>query len=208
MEVRIQIFARAPVAGEVKTRLIPRIGAQAAAQLQERMLQHAVSIALAANIGPIELWCAPDVLHPAFAAIAEQSVSLHRQVEGNIGERMHHALNNANSGCAGSVLIGCDCPALTAADLTTAAQALQSGSDAVFVPAEDGGYVLIGVHRCPEQLFDGIAWGTDKVMEQTRLRLRRLGWHWKELTPRWDIDRPEDYARLQLVFPHLAVADA
>ena len=94
------------------------------------------------------------------------------------------------------VLIGSDCPSLTAQDLRDAATALELGADAALVPAEDGGYVLIAARTCSRSLFDGIDWGTSRVMEQTRGRLRELGFRWKELEQRWDIDRPEDYDRL------------
>jgi glycosyltransferase A (GT-A) superfamily protein (DUF2064 family) len=77
-----------------------------------------------------------------------------------------------------------------------AAKALETGADVALVPAEDGGYVLIAARQCSRGLFDGIDWGSSRVMEQTRGRLRELGFTWKELPPRWDIDRPEDYDRL------------
>ena len=95
-----------------------------------------------------------------------------------------------------AVLIGSDCPALRPSDLRAAARALRSGADAVLSPAEDGGYALIGLRRVSRRLFDGIAWGGPTVLEQTRARLRRLRWRCKELRTVWDVDRPEDVARL------------
>ena len=97
------------------------------------------------------------------------------------------------------VLIGSDCPALTPADLRAAARALKAGADAVLSPAEDGGYALIGLRRVTRRLFDGIAWGRPTVLERTRARLRRIGWRWKELRTVWDVDRPEDVARLRKI---------
>jgi uncharacterized protein len=93
------------------------------------------------------------------------------------------------------VLIGTDCPKLKPADLRAAQRALLGGSSAVLAPVEDGGYALIGVRRTSKQLFSAIDWGSSTVMQQTRERLRRLGWRWRELRTLWDIDRPEDYAR-------------
>jgi glycosyltransferase A (GT-A) superfamily protein (DUF2064 family) len=94
-------------------------------------------------------------------------------------------------------LIGCDCPALTPVYLREAAAALAGGNDAVLGPAEDGGYVLIGLARAPVvQLFEDIAWGTATVMQETRTRLARGHWRWRELEPLWDLDRPEDLWRL------------
>ena len=94
-------------------------------------------------------------------------------------------------------MIGTDCPALTAGELRAAAKALQAGNDAVFVPAEDGGYVLIGLRHPIASLFYGIPWGTDQVMDHTRARLRSAGLRWQELAPLWDVDRPEDLDRLR-----------
>jgi glycosyltransferase A (GT-A) superfamily protein (DUF2064 family) len=74
--------------------------------------------------------------------------------------------------------------------------ALRDGHDAVFCPAHDGGYTLIGLTHALPGLFDAMTWGTDIVMEETRERLRNLGWRWHELPSHWDLDRPEDYQRL------------
>jgi glycosyltransferase A (GT-A) superfamily protein (DUF2064 family) len=94
------------------------------------------------------------------------------------------------------LLIGTDCPALDVAALRAAAAALEAGDDAVLVPAEDGGYVLVGLARPVAALFDRIAWGSDRVMRESRERLRAAGLRWRELAPSWDVDRPEDLARL------------
>ena len=96
-----------------------------------------------------------------------------------------------------AVLIGSDCPSLKPADLRAAARALHAGADAVLSPAEDGGYALIGVRRAARGLFTGIEWGSAQVLAQTRRRLRRLRWQWTELRTLWDVDRPEDVARLR-----------
>ena len=95
-----------------------------------------------------------------------------------------------------AMLIGTDCPALTPRDLRLAAHHLEAGADAVFSPTEDGGYALIGARRCDLRLFEGIAWSSATVMEETRARLRDLGWRWEELPTLWDVDRPADYERL------------
>jgi len=94
------------------------------------------------------------------------------------------------------LLIGTDCPALTVEHLTSAATALRNGNDAVFIPAEDGGYVLVGLRRPQPGLFEGIDWGTGKVMAQTRERLAALGLRWVEPATLWDVDRPADLCRL------------
>ena len=200
MAVRIQVFARAPVSGEVKTRLIPRLGADSAARLQMTLTEHAIATAASAGIGPVELWCSPDRAHPTFEAFAARGIVLREQQTGTIGERMYRALSDALRAGDSAILIGSDCPSLTAQDLRDAAQTLRMETDFAFVPAEDGGYVLIAaaprVQSCLHRIFDEIDWGTSQVMDQTRGRLGELGRVWHELAPRWDIDRPEDYDRL------------
>ena len=196
MAYRVQVFARAPVSGEAKTRLIPRLGADGAAAMQLTLTARALMVALDAGIGPVELWCSPDCSHPTFAAHGQDGITLRDQGEGDVGTRMHRALSSALRTGYTPVLIGSDCPSLTARDLQNAIAALKHGADVALVPAEDGGYVLIAASSSPQRLFDGIDWGSSRVMEQTRARLRELDLTWQELEQRWDIDRPEDVDRL------------
>jgi rSAM/selenodomain-associated transferase 1 len=196
-ETRIGVFARAPVPGEAKTRLIPGLGAAGAAELHARLVRRALQTARAAGVGPVELWCAPDASHPFFAdCAAEHSASLRVQQGADLGSRMDAAFEAALGDNAALVLIGSDCPALTPAVLGAAAAALAS-HDAVIAPAEDGGYVLIGLSTRVPGLFEGIEWGGPAVMDKTRVRLARAGANWKQLETLWDIDRPEDYTRLE-----------
>jgi rSAM/selenodomain-associated transferase 1 len=196
-EVRLAVFARAPVAGEAKTRLVPLLGPEGAAALHEALLRRALATALAARAGPVELWCAPDARHPFFGRCAvEYGVRLREQRGADLGERMGAAFAAALGENASLVVIGSDCPALTPAVLREAALALGT-HDAVIAPAEDGGYVLVGLSGPDPGLFAGIAWGSATVMADTRERLARAGSNWKELGTLWDIDRPEDYARLE-----------
>ena len=197
MQVDIAIFARAPIAGQSKTRLIPRLGAEGAAALQRALIRRALQTALAANLGSVSLWCAPDCRHPTFIGCSEQfGVPLYPQRGADLGARMFHAFTR-HCRQREALVIGTDCPALTMAELRVAARALLQGSDAVFMPAEDGGYVLVGLRHAVASLFHGIPWGTDRVMDHTRERLRRAGLRWQELTPSWDVDRPEDIDRLR-----------
>jgi rSAM/selenodomain-associated transferase 1 len=190
----IAVFAKAPVPGEVKTRLAPALGAQGAARLHERLVEHAIATALEARLGPVSLWCAPDESHPFFRRCAQRhGVALRCQHGRDLGERMHHAFVGS---AAPLLVVGSDCPALDAGELRAAAEALRT-HDAVFIPAEDGGYVLVGLSRPDARLFDGLAWGTDSVMARTRERLRAAGLRWHERPTLWDVDRPDDYARLQ-----------
>jgi rSAM/selenodomain-associated transferase 1 len=193
---RLLVFARAPVPGLVKTRLIPALGAEGAAALHGRLLERTLATACAVAPGQVELWCTPDTGAPAFTAAAERwGVTLQRQPPGDLGARMHAALAAALDRGARALLVGCDCPALTAADLEQAFAALDT-VDVVLGPAADGGYVLVGARRLSPLLFMGIDWGGPRVLRQTRARLVALGWRWHELRTLWDVDRPEDLARL------------
>jgi rSAM/selenodomain-associated transferase 1 len=202
-KVAIAILAKAPIPGLTKTRLIPHLGAEAAAGLQRWLLQRTVASALAADIGPVTLWCAPDTSHPDFAKCAANGpIILRQQPEGDLGVRMHLAIAESPSP-TGTLVIGTDCPTLDAAHLQRAAVALTE-NEAVLTPAEDGGYVLIGMRQASFLAFADIAWSTERVLQQTRQRLASLGWHWAEFEPFWDVDRKKDFERLLQFYPELA----
>jgi hypothetical protein len=193
-EPALIVFARAPEPGRVKTRLVPLLGERGAAWLHARLVERTLKTALAAGFMRIHLYCAPATRGDFFEKMQKRyGVRLYDQGQGDVGERMYRALHRH----PGAVLIGSDCPALRPADLRAAARALQAGADAVFAPAEDGGYALVGMRRAARAAFYGVAWGGAKVMTQTRRNLRRLDWRWRELRTVWDVDRPEDVARLR-----------
>ena len=198
--VGVAILARAPIPGAAKTRLIPALGAEGAARLQRWMLQRTVAMALVADVGPVSLWCAGDPAHPDFAVCrAFGRVDLQPQPEGDLGERMLAAIASSSTP-AGTLVIGTDCPALGAAQLRESARAL-GDHDAVVIPAEDGGYVLIGMKTPAPEAFAGVDWGSARVMAQTRQRLAALGWRWQEADPLWDVDLPQDLDRLFAGYP-------
>jgi rSAM/selenodomain-associated transferase 1 len=196
---RILVFAKAPVPGRVKTRLIPALGEQGAADLHRELVLRSLRTACAAGIGEVELWCAPHTQDAFFAACAGRfGLRLRDQGEGDLGMRMARALEAASAEGSPALLIGSDCPVLSAQYLCEAARACTGEVPAVFGPAEDGGYALIGLARRPSAaLFENMAWGSATVMQETRLRLQGLGWRWIELAPLWDVDRPEDLPRLR-----------
>ena len=196
-EIRIQVFARAPDPGKTKTRLIPLLGPGGAAALHARLIHHALTAAGASGAGTVELWCHPRADHPFFRACRERhSVALREQGDGDLGARMERALSSALADGAQPILIGSDCPGYSADFMEEARGRLAGGIDVVLGPAEDGGYLLIGARRVTRSLFAGIPWGSATVLEETRERLRTLGWAWEELVPLWDLDRPEDHERL------------
>lgn len=193
--IAIAILAKAPIPGLAKTRLIPALGAQGAACLQSRLIARAVACACVAATGPVTLWATPDTEHPVFATARTRcGIALACQPDGDLGMRMLAAL-----GSGPSLVIGTDCAALTAEHLRAAANALRDGCDVVLIPAEDGGYVLIGTRSPQPALFSEMRWSVAAVMEETRTRLRRLGLSWSELARLWDLDRPEDLARLSVI---------
>lgn len=196
-EVAVGVFAKAPVPGAVKTRLAGVLGADSAASLHAGLVRHALGTATQAAVGPVTMWCLPDASHAFFERCRDEfGVRLETQRGADLGERMRNAFEPAWASGASLILIGADCPALTAPHLKGAAEALRA-KDAVLVPAEDGGYVLVGLARALPEIFADVAWGTAAVMAQTRQRLAAAGATWTELETLWDVDRPEDYARLQ-----------
>lgn len=196
MTTAIIVFAKAPVPGLAKTRLAPALGEAGAAALAERMLHHALAQAKVADIGPVELCAAPDAAHPALqAAAAEHGARLTEQGTGDLGLRMHRALTRSLMRHGRALLIGTDAPSLDATVLRQAASALQN-HDAVFVPAMDGGYALVGQRRADPRWFSDMHWSHDRVMDETRERLRAAGVRWAELPPVADIDEPVDLAHV------------
>jgi rSAM/selenodomain-associated transferase 1 len=191
------VMAKAPVPGFAKTRLIPALGAEGAAQLARWLLDRAVVAAHASGLGPVELCGTPDTSHPAFAARRTQpGIRLEAQGEGDLGERMARALARALRTHPRALLIGTDAPQLDAGVLRRAASALDA-NDAVFVPAFDGGYALVGLRQPAPELFTDMPWSTAEVMACTRARLRELGLSHAELDPLHDIDAPDDLVHLQ-----------
>ena len=192
------VFAKAPVAGAAKTRLIPLLGAAGAATLHSQLIERALATARAAAPDALALWCTPDAAHPFLQSAAQHyAAGLQIQRGADLGARMAHGFATTLQQTRYAICIGADCPALTPHHLQQAAAALRTGNDAVFVPAEDGGYALIGLSRAAPELFAGITWGSATVMTQTRERLRENNLRWHELETLWDVDRPEDYQRLQ-----------
>ena len=189
--VQVAVLAKAPIAGLAKTRLIPALGAQGAARLQRQLTRGAVHCALDARIGPVTLWCAPHAQHRFFRA-------LHAD-DGRDTAWCSPAATSA-TGCTPRsachcaqgplLLIGTDCPVLRPSQLRRAARALVDGDDAVFYPAEDGGYVLVGLRRPQPALFDAMTWSTAEVMSRHPCAGAVAGLRVREFETLWDVDLP------------------
>jgi rSAM/selenodomain-associated transferase 1 len=191
------VFAKAPIPGNVKTRLVPLLGKEKAAQLQAAMITNIVTVAARYQQCQIQLWCAPDTFHPLFVQLQnDYPISLHVQQGDDLGLRMHQAIVHALRDADTAVVVGTDCPGITVELLGQAFQALNRDNDAVIAPAEDGGYVLLGLKKAAFEIFSEIDWGTDKVYGQTIKRFRQLNLTWESLHTQRDVDRVEDLKRL------------
>ncbi len=190
-------FAKAPVPGAVKTRLLNLLSAEQAAELHCQLTRHCLQNLLSCQRYPVQLWAAGEVNHLFFKTLKEQfsEVVFAQQHGSDLGGRMAAMFDELLSSYERVLLIGSDCPFITAAYLEKAIAALKH-NDVVLGPAADGGYVLIGLRRVNSDLFDGIKWGSEQVLQQTREAINALGWQFCELDVQSDIDRPEDLATL------------
>lgn len=199
-DAAILVFCKAPIAWQVKTRLIPQLSPQQAAALHVELSKRVLSLVSVSNLCPIQLWCSPDIEHPFFQECTEQyPLSLHTQQGNDLGERMHHAIDTALHEKSKVLLIGCDSPSITAEDLDLALQSLQTPKDITLAPAEDGGYVMIGMREPQPELFLDMEWGNSHVLKATYQRVANAGLIRKETKQQWDIDTFADLKRYRQV---------
>ncbi len=186
--LRVVLFTRYPVAGQTKTRMISALGERGAAELQTRLTRHALQ-----RLRPLPL----EVRYTGGGAsqmreLFGDELNLQPQGEGDLGRKLDSAFDEAfASGCGKVIAVGADCPALTAALVQQAARGL-SRRDLVVGPAHDGGYYLVGLKRPQPALFRGIAWGGERVLEQTLARAAELGLSVCVLPSLPDVDLPSD----------------
>ncbi|WHI52317.1 TIGR04282 family arsenosugar biosynthesis glycosyltransferase [Microbulbifer sp. MLAF003] len=194
--LRLVVMAKAPLAGYAKTRLIPALGEQGAASLAEKLLCHTLEECVRAELGPVELHVTPDPSHAFWRGFPlPAGVTVYGQSQGSLGQRLWHATGNARALGQGLLLLGTDCPSLTAQRLRAAAEELQV-SDAVMYPAKDGGYALLGLKEIQVRLFEDIHWSTEVVARQTLDRLWECGMNCQRLEALADIDEPGDLSFL------------
>jgi rSAM/selenodomain-associated transferase 1 len=190
--LQVAVLARAAIPGAAKTRLIPAVGAEGAAALQAHLTELALRRACATQ-QPVLLWldgsADPSVTRLAHAL----GVEVRPQPDGDLGDRMLAALCHAKACDRQGIVIGTDCPAQSEADIAHAG-ALLADYDVVLQPADDGGYVMIGMAQPHPEVFAEMPWGTDAVLARTRERIRALGLRHAELPALPDLDRPEDIA--------------
>ena len=192
----VLLFAKAPVEGEVNTRLIPDIGVKAATELQHELIHDRLSMLTGPRLFDVHLMCAPDENKEYFLRCGKRyPVTLCGQIGDDLGERMYAGISHALKNYKYCIVIGTDAPSLDIEVLKQVQERLHAGAEVVVVPAEDGGYVSIAMQQAYEFLFQDISWGTGDVMLQTRKKLNKENVSFAELPECWDIDRFEDYQR-------------
>jgi rSAM/selenodomain-associated transferase 1 len=185
-------FAKAPIPGQVKTRMFPVLNAQQACALHQELLKWTCDTLCDARMGDVELWAAGDPDHQVFELCLDRGVSaIELQRGDDLGARMCHALADGLARYERVILVGSDCPAINRSYLSEAAHLLAT-NPVVLGPADDGGYVLIGMTELCRDMFEGIEWGQATVWADTVKILQRLSIKWKGLASLPDIDRPED----------------
>lgn len=199
-DFRILLFAREPVPGRVKTRLHPVLGKRRAFALYCALLRYQVAMLENNCLAPWELWVSGNRDNPVLHGLGHDHRTF-EQAGSDLGKRMRAAAATALKQSSAVVLVGTDCPSIDHAYLRDAMVRLQSGAEVVLGPAEDGGYVLLGITGSWTELFDGVPWGTGQVLEETVMRARQLQLKTSLLSTRWDVDRPEDLARLAELEP-------
>ena len=193
MNETLIIFSRYPEPGKTKTRMISALGAVGAAQLQRQMTEYTLKTAIA-------LASSRQVAIEIHFAGGDRSLMREwlgegeyiAQAAGDLGEKMRSACDRAfKKGSQRVVIIGIDCPDIDRQILTQAFDSLNH-QDLVLGIAEDGGYYLIGLNRLVPELFKGIDWGTERVLQQTKSIAEQLNLKVAYLTTLADVDRPED----------------
>lgn len=191
----LAIFAKAPIPGTVKTRLIPPLSAVQAARLHAALVEDTLRRVRSLDMVRY-LACAPDIKQPFFQTCARRhDVRLISQGSGDLGDRMQRVVTDLLARHRTVLVIGTDSPTLPLEYLLEAERRLDT-DDLVFGPSEDGGYYLLGQRRLYRAIFRGVTWGGADVLAQTLAHVgssRQIGF-----LPRWyDVDRPQDLSRLQ-----------
>ena len=184
----ICVMAKLPKPGKVKTRLIPAVGVEGAARLAQAFLEDTLQCVSRLD------WAFPILACTGFRR-RDFHCEVWPQDEGGLGIRQENVLRRALENFNSAILIGSDCPGLPVSRLESARDALEN-SDTVLGPSLDGGYYLIGMKRCPPGLLSGITWSQADTCNQVIARLKNSGMRVTVIDPWFDIDTPEDLARL------------
>ncbi len=196
--VQIIIFTRFPLPGKTKTRLIPSLGPEGAADIQRKMTEFTVGQAAQTGF-PIQIRYTGGTVAQMREWLGEQ-YEYARQSDGDLGARLKNAFAEAFERGAKKVLaVGCDCPDYRAENIRDTVKLLDKSS-CVIGPATDGGYYQIGLCRFNPDLFDNVAWGTETVLRQTLAKINE----YKLLPVLSDVDEPDDIpAKISVIIPVL-----
>jgi uncharacterized protein len=198
----ICVFVKPPVAGKVKTRLIPIVGADGAAALAEAFFLDTWN-GVESLSWALPVVATTDAIDPNIIPRTETQVWL--QGGGDLDARIERILQRALRETPFAIALGADSPGIPRQFLDRAHEALQS-ADAVLGPCEDGGFYLLGVRQCPPGMLSGIPWSDSTTFTSTLDRLKELGLKSTILDPWYDIDRPEDLDRLRSEVARDAIA--
>ena len=186
------IFAKSPIPGKVKTRLIPELGKEGACQLYKSMAQKIITNLSMANLCHVHLYVHPDINHDFFKDLQETNeLTMIRQEGKDLGDRMSHAISTSLERYAKAIIIGTDCPEYSA-DYIERAISVLDDKDVVIGPAKDGGYVLIGMKQFYPNLFTHIEWGQSSVLSKTLKKIDEKSLQYQLLPALHDIDIPAD----------------
>ncbi len=211
-DVCVLVMARAPLRGQVKSRLAAGIGEHSALRVHKLLLEHTLET-VRAFTEDYELHIAGPVNRALMGSFATQ---IRSQRIGNLGDRMAAAFLSAlrdrvslkgmqgkqsdppsiSNGKVGALMVGSDCAALSLDELGQAATAIREGADVVLGPSHDGGYYLIGLKRPDRRIFDGIDWGTSSVLRKTVANAKKLGCRTHLLPLLSDVDYRKDLSEL------------
>jgi hypothetical protein len=195
MTSRLLIFAKNPIPGKVKTRLAESIGNSGAVEVYLNLLKHTMDVVRKSGL-PTQIWLSDrQELHPFFAGFG---FDIHRQEGNDLGERMNHAFEKSfrENPRSPVIIIGSDCPELSADILLEASQKLAE-QEMVIGPATDGGYYLIGLKQAQPELFLNKSWSHPNVFKEALHSAEKLNISVQLLPQLSDIDEKEDWLRLK-----------
>jgi rSAM/selenodomain-associated transferase 1 len=209
-DYHLLVMSKAPEIGRVKTRMQPHLSTQESVNLHIALAQHVIHEWLLSALCPVHFWVGNNItlfqeaiLSPANPRAID--CSLHLQPEGDLGDRMSLAVSaSMKDNAHGVILVGTDCPFIDKTYLQSAIEALNSGNDVVIGPANDGGYVLLGMNRYYPELFQNITWGSDTVLSETQKIIQTLDLQSCLLAPLVDIDIVDDLCHLDALPNNLA----
>ena len=194
---QVGVFARAPVRGQVKTRLAATIGEDAALVAHETLVTSTLLRLAGVEEYTLMLWLAGDPRNITVQGWAARfGVPVLQQRGDDLGSRMSSALGHMLESASRALVVGCDCPAIDRDYVLEALAALEK-NELVLGPAEDGGYGLVGLKREVPGLFEGVAWGTSGVLDDTLRNAAALDLSVAVLRTIWDVDTAADWERFE-----------